>query len=222
MSIYKRKIKAKKEVSNIDSSSFINALKDNIQAVTISAAVIVIVVGGFYYGRHNDNKKNLKLSDRLYKDFNDKSNIDLDQVKGYIADYKGNTADIGRLSLAKAYYEAGRYEDALLVYKELSKMTSEAQFKVSAYLGIGYSSQRLGNYEEAVEAFKLAFDNAGEAISLDLYKVEARIALGLSYEILGDKKEALSQYDWVMDNFPNSQLVSPFLEQKAAFLERAL
>lgn len=222
MSIYKRKIKVKKEASTIDSSGFINALKDNIQTISISAAAIIIVVGGFYYGRYNEKKKNLELSDRLYQDFNNNPNLDLDQVKGYLSDYKGNTANMGRLSLAKAYYEAGKNEDALSVYKELSKMTSEPRFKVLAYLGIGYSSQRLGNYEEAAEAFRLAFDNGGEEVSFAPYKVESRIALGLSYELLGNKKEASNQYDWVMDNFPNSQLVSPAFGQKAESLGRGL
>ncbi len=210
MSIYKRKIKVRNKVSGIDSPNFINLLKDNTKAVSISVAAIVALAGVLSYGLYTRKKKNLELSDRLYSDFNNSANTDLDQVRDYLTDYKGNTADMGRLFLAKGYYEAGRYDEALSVYKELSKMTSEPRFKVSAYLGMGHSNQSLGKYQEAVDAFKLAFDNAKE----DPYKVEAKLSLGLAYESLGKKEEAAGHYKWLKDNFPNSQFVSPAFVQK--------
>lgn len=209
MSIYKRRIKVKKEVSAVDNDIFINFFRENLKAVYIGVAVAVLVAGGLYYGKRISNKKNLELSDRLYADLNGE-NVDLDKVNGYLEGQKGNIADIGQLYLAGAYYESGRYEDALAAYKRLSKSASEARFKVSAYLGIGHSNQRLGKYQEAVEAFKLAFDNTEE----DPYKVEAKLSLGLAYESLGKKEEAASHYKWLKDNFPNSQFVSPAFLQK--------
>jgi len=88
----------------------------------------------------------------------------------------------------KALYfiDKREYEKAL-PYLEIAVKTDELLLKAWAHFGIGFCYGKLGNYKDAIEAFK-------QAIRIDPDYVNARYNLGVSYSGLGLYRDAIEAF----------------------------
>ena len=137
-------------------------------------------------------------------------------------DKEKKDSDYAWEAYSKALYfiDKNEYERAL-PYLEIAVKTDELLLKAWAHFGIGFCYGKLGNYRDAIEAFKQAIRidpdyanaryNLGVSYSgLDLYRdaieafkqairidpdfADAHHGLGQAYLIIGDKNSALNEY----------------------------
>lgn len=124
-----------------------------------------------------------------------------------------------QFNLGRAYYNQGKYEDAVDAYKQAIRIYP---YDERLYGDLGITYQRLGKYQEAVDAFKQAIknkpdyseayfsigtvyvlldryqeavDSYKQAIRINPYYAEAHFSLGFYYILLGDKGAALEEYE---------------------------
>ena len=64
-------------------------------------------------------------------------------------------------------YHHGLYEEALAPWQEVLKMNSNFEL---GYSGMGQAMMKLGNYEKAVEYFRLGYDRANESKAFEKYR----------------------------------------------------
>ena len=111
--------------------------------------VAALVVGGFYAGRNWLRGRDAGANQALVNAYA------VDELETAVADY-GSTK-VGpalRLRLAKAYYDAARYEDALAVYDALvAKAGDNAAFADIAVVGRAYALEGQEKFKEAGAAF---------------------------------------------------------------------
>ena len=107
--------------------------------------VAALVVAGFYAGRNWLRGRDAGANQALVNAYA------VDELETAVADY-GSTK-VGpalRLRLAKAYYDAARYEDALAVYDALvAKAGDNAAFADIAVVGRAYALEGQEKFKEA-------------------------------------------------------------------------
>jgi len=62
-------------------------------------------------------------------------------------------APLASLRLAKAYFDAGRYDQAMETYRNLAEEHADHRLAPAAQLGIAHALEAQGRYAEALEAF---------------------------------------------------------------------
>jgi len=71
------------------------------------------------------------------------------------------------INLALNEYKAGRYESSAQVWEDVLKMNGNLDF---AYIGIGRSALRQGDYKKAMENYKLKYYRVGYGKAFQLYR----------------------------------------------------
>ena len=120
--------------------------------VTISVAVL-LTVGVSIFLRNREAQAN-KASTQLLEQ--------LPTIEAQIQSLEKTVADFGstpsgtaaKLKLAKAYYDAGRYADALTTYDDFIKENGSFPFADVARVGRGYALSGLNRIDEAITAFR--------------------------------------------------------------------
>lgn len=136
----------------------------------------------------------------------------LEDLEAVVAKYGTTKAgNAARLRLAKAYYDAAKYEDALAAYDTCLGKGAPAGFGQIAELGRAQALEALGRTEEAMTAFQ-AFSKAHEDHFLQPYAVmgEARILA-----LQGKKDEAKKR----LENLKAKVSDAPGWEMTIASLE---
>lgn len=153
----------------------------NGQKFIICLAVGIIAIAGFYAFKNYRNAKATAVNTAVLQA---QSVEDLEIAVSENGSAKGGNAL--RIRLAKAYFDAGKYEDALRVYDECLAKGSPEGFEEIVTLGRAYSLEALGKNDEALAIYrKFQKDNAKSFLILKAQFGEAR-ALALS----GKKDEA--------------------------------
>ena len=149
--------------------------------------VAALVVAGFYAGRHWLRGRDAGANQALVNAYA------VDELETAVADY-GSTK-VGpalRLRLAKAYYDAARYEDALAVYDALvAKAGDNAAFADIAVVGRAYALEGQEKFKEAGAAFA-AFAQANTNSYLLL---AAQLGAARCKALQGDKDGAAKDFD---------------------------
>lgn len=149
--------------------------------------VAALVVGGFYAGRNWLRGRDAGANQALVNAYA------VDELETAVADY-GSTK-VGpalRLRLAKAYYDAARYEDALAVYDALvAKAGDNAAFADIAVVGRAYALEGQEKFKEAGAAFA-AFAQANTNSYLLL---AAQLGAARCKALQGDKDGAAKDFD---------------------------
>jgi len=123
------------------------------------------------------------------------------------------------LNLGEAYYESGKYEEAIESCKQAIRIDPDDAY---AHNNLGLAYAQLGKYEEAIKSYKqairidpdladphynlgLAYGESGkykeaiesykQAISIDPDAADAHYGLGLAYVDINDRDSALEQYE---------------------------
>ncbi len=101
----------------------------------------------------------------------------------------------GRIALAQAYYEWGRYEKARAALAEVLKRSPDHR---GALHYSGVTAARLGEHEKAVSHFRAA-------LARDSAYIPSRLELGLSLSHMGREEEALAAFEEVLRAEPGNE-----------------
>ncbi len=147
--------------------------------------VAAVVVAGFYGGRNWLRGRDAAANQALMNAFT------AEDLETAVSDY-GSTkvGDALRLRLAKSYYDAGRYDDALAVYDKLAGK-ADAAFADIAAVGRAYALEGQEKYKEAGEAFA-AF---AEANAKSYLLLTAQLGAARCKALAGDKDGAAKDFD---------------------------
>lgn len=148
-------------------------------------AVAAVVVGGFYAGRNWLRGRDAAANQALVNAFA------TDELETAVASY-GSTK-VGpalKLRLAKSYYDAERYQDALETYEALAAKAGP-EFVDIATVGRAYSLEGLSKFDEAQKAFAdYATANPNSYLLLT-----AQLGAARCKALAGDKDGAAKDFD---------------------------
>ncbi len=146
-----------------------------------------IVVAGFYAGRNWLRGRDAAANQALVNAFA------TDELEAAVSDY-GSTK-VGpalRMRLAKSYYDAERYQDALDVYDALiAKAGKNAAFADIAVVGRAYALEGLSKFKEAQETF----DGFVKAHTNSYLLLTAQLGAIRCKALQGDKDGAAKDFD---------------------------
>ena len=150
-------------------------------------AVAALVVAGFYGVRNWMRTRDAGANQALVSAYN------VEELETAVSTY-GSTK-IGsslRLRLAKAYYDAERYQDALNVYDKLVKDAAKNEaFADVAVLGRGHALEGLTQYKEAADVFaKFAAASTNSYLVID-----AQLGAARCKALQGDKDGAVKDLE---------------------------
>ncbi len=146
-----------------------------------------VVVGAVYGYRDWSKKRDFAANQQLVNAYT------IEELETAVADY--GSSKVGpslRLRLAKAYYDAERYQDALNTYDVLAKKSAaNAAFADIAVLGRGHALEGLAKYKEAQEIFAgYAKANTNSYLALT-----AQLGAVRCQALLGDKDGAVKELE---------------------------
>ena len=149
------------------------------KTVMITILVIALGTAGFIGIRGYRQGRQAKAAEALVK-----SNT-REELSTAVAEYDSSGAGTGlKLCLAKNYYDAGQYQDALTLYETVLNGDKDDPFRDIAELGRAHSLEGLKKYAEASEAFsKYASD---EAKSHDGFRLTAQLGVARCKALQGD------------------------------------
>lgn len=159
------------------------------RSTLVTLAVVALAVGGFYAGRNWLQTRNAHANQALVNAFT------TDELEAAVADY-GSTkvGDSLRLRLAKSYFDAERYQDALDLYDSLvAKTAKDDPFAAVPRIGRAYALEGLAKYAEAQKAFA---DFAADGANKDSYLLlTAQLGASRCKALAGDKAGAVKELD---------------------------
>ena len=153
---------------------------NGVQFLITLGAVVVVLGGAFAFKQYRAakiagaNKELLKAAS-------------LEELETVVAKYgstkAGNTT---RLRLAKSYYDASKYDDALSAYDACLKKGVQPAFEAIARLGRAHALEGLERYDEALTAYEgFAKASAGHYLL-----PQAQMGMARIYALQGKKDEA--------------------------------
>ena len=157
------------------------------KSTLLMLVVAAVVVLGFYGGRSFLRARNAAANQALVSAFT------VEELETAVSNYGGTKAGPAlRMRLAKAYYDAERYQDALDVYDKLvAKASSNPAFGDIAVVGRAHALEGLSKYKEAQTAFaEFAASSTNSYMILD-----AKLGAARCKALLGDKEGAAKDFD---------------------------
>ncbi len=104
------------------------------------------------------------------------------------------------LELGNTQYNAEKYNEAILTYKEFTERFSKHSLVHTVRQSLGYAYEEEGRFEEALEQFK-QIDADAEAAFM---KAQAKLDAGRCFEKLGQLDSAVTEYKDIIDFLPES------------------
>jgi predicted negative regulator of RcsB-dependent stress response len=147
--------------------------------ITVAAAA-VLLGGGFAFKQYRA-AKTFGANQELLKA------VSLDELEAVVAKYGTTKAgNATRLRLAKAYYDASKYDEALGTYEACIAKGAPVGFKEIAELGRAHALEALGRLDEALTAYQ-----AFEKTQADHF-LQPQAAMGIArvLTLQGKKDEA--------------------------------
>ena len=148
-------------------------------------AIALIVVGGYYGVKHHIEAKKVAASSEVV------NALTVEELEGAVTEY-GSTATgpVLKMRLAKQYFDAGRYEEALAQYEDLEKAPAEG-FEDVPVVGKAQTLEAMGKYDEALAIFeKFAAEKPNNYLTLT-----AQLGAARCVAEKGDKDAALKQIE---------------------------
>ena len=158
--------------------------KDGKQTV-IWLLVAAIAVGGWYGWKNHRAAVKAAASNALVNAYT------TEEIEDAVSKFSGSaTAGALKLRLAKSYYDAGRYEEALAQYEALVGNAPDG-FADIPVVGKAQCLEALGKFAEAQKAF----DAFAEANPKGYLTLTAQLGAARCLAQAGDKKAALARID---------------------------
>lgn len=210
----KKKISKKEMKQDVLITSYVKATtfyEEHKKHISIGLTALVVLVAAVFFYVKNRNADNEKAATELAKAYsfydNAQYQVAIDGVRERniaglkaIVDEYGSThaGNLAKLYLGDAYYNLGKYSEALKEYEEFSP--DGQLLTVSRYAGIGACYEALGNHKEAAESF----EKAATKYSNDLNAAENLNNAARNFEAAGQKERALDLYKKLKKNYPTS------------------
>ena len=180
------------------------------KSTVIWLLVAAIAVGGWYGWKNHKASVKAAASDALVNAYT------TEELEDAVAKFAGSATEGAlKLRLAKSYYDAGRYEEALAQYEALVGNTS-AGFADIPVVGKGQCLEALGRFDEAQKAFD-AFAEANEKSYL---KLTAQLGSARAIAQQGDKKKALARIDALKAANKDDELATARIEATETAIKR--
>ena len=155
------------------------------KSTVIWLLIAAIAVGGWYGWKNHKAAVKAAASGALVSAYT------TEEIEDAVTKFSGSaTAGALRLRLAKSYYDAGRYEEALAQYEGLIGNAPDG-FSDIPVVGKAQCLEALGKFEEAAKAF----DAFAEANPTNYLTLTAQLGAARSIAQGGDKKKALARTD---------------------------
>ena len=146
-------------------------------------ALALILVGGWHAYKANKAAKLETASDAFVSAFT------TEEIEDAVAKTEGMAAQGAiKIRLAKSYFDAGRYEEAMALYDELTEKPVEG-FAELPVVGKAQCLEALGRFDEAVKAF----DAFAEANPKHYLTLTAQLGAARAIAQAGDKEKALAR-----------------------------
>ena len=155
------------------------------KSTVIWLLVAAIAVGGWYGWKNHKAAVKAAASDALVSAYT------TEEIEDAVAKFAGTATEGAlKLRLAKNYFDAGRYEEALAQYEALEGNAPDGFADIPA-VGKAQCLEALGKFDEAAKAF----DAFAEASPKNYLVLTAQLGAARSYAQAGDKKKALARID---------------------------
>ena len=155
------------------------------KSTVIWLLVAAIAVGGWYGWKNHRAAVKAAASDALANAYT------AEEIEDSVAKFSGTAAEGAlKLRLAKNYFDAGRYEEALSQYESLIGNAPDG-FADIPVVGKAQSLEALGRFDEAAAAF----DAFVEASPSNYLALTAQLGAARSFAQAGDKAKALARID---------------------------
>lgn len=117
-------------------------------ALSLVCLAAILAAGAVAYQRHRESQA-AKASEQIA------ANDTVDTLETTVKEYGGTAPGVAaKLKLAKAYYDAGRFDQALETYNDFVKQHASHPFVGTAQVGRGYALAALSRTDEALDAFR--------------------------------------------------------------------
>ena len=155
------------------------------KSTVIWLLVAAIAVGGWYGWKNHKAAVKAAASDALVNAYT------TEEIEDAAAKFAGSATEGAlKLRLAKSYFDAGRYEEALAQYEALVGNAPDG-FADIPVVGKAQCLEALGKFDEAAAAF----DAFAEASPKNYLTLTAQLGAARSFAQAGDKKKALARIE---------------------------
>lgn len=183
--------------------------KDGKQTV-IYLAVAAIAVGGYYGWKNHKAAVREAASDALVNAYT------TEEIEESASKFAGTpTEGALKLRLAKSYYDAGRFEEALAEYEALSGKAPEGFEDIPA-VGKAQSLEALGRFDEALAAF----DAFAEANAKHYLTLTAQLGAVRCLCQKGDKAAALKRIEDLKAAVADDEIAKARVEAAESLVKR--
>lgn len=180
------------------------------KSTVIWLLVAAIAVGGWYGWKNHKATVKAAASDALVSAYT------TEEIEDAVAKFSGSAAEGAlKLRLAKSYYDAGRYEEALAQYETLIGNAPDG-FADIPVVGKAQCLEALGKFDEAAKAF----DAFAEASPKNYLALTAQLGAARCFVQAGDKKKALARIDALKAANKDDELSKARIEATEGVIKR--
>ena len=180
------------------------------KSTVIWLLVAAIAVGGWYGWKNHKAAVKAAASDALVSAYT------TEEIEDAVAKFSGSAAEGAlKLRLAKSYYDAGRYEEALAQYETLIGNAPDG-FADIPVVGKAQCLEALGKFDEAAKAF----DAFAEASPKNYLALTAQLGAARCFVQAGDKKKALARIDALKAANKDDELSKARIEATEGVIKR--
>ena len=180
------------------------------KSTVIWLLVAAIAVGGWYGWKNHKAAVKAAASDALVNAYT------TEEIEDAVAKFAGSATEGAlKLRLAKSYFDAGRYEEALAQYEALIGNAPDGFADIPA-VGKAQTLEALGRFEEAAKEF----DAFAEVSPKNYLALTAQLGAARSYAQAGDKKKALARIDALKSANKDDELSKARIEATEQVIKR--
>lgn len=180
------------------------------KSTVIWLLVAAIAVGGWYGWKNHKAAVKAAASDALVSAYT------TEEIEDAVAKFSGSATEGAlKLRLAKSYYDAGRYEEALAQYETLIGNAPDG-FADIPVVGKAQCLEALGKFDEAAKAF----DEFAEASPKNYLALTAQLGAARCFVQAGDKKKALARIDALKAANKDDELSKARIEATEGVIKR--
>jgi len=189
-------------------TSFYEEHKRNISIAVTVLVVAVFAVVIFFKNRAENNEKAVTALGAIFELYDagqfqpavdgipEKNILGL---KAIVDNYGGSAGgELARFYLAGAYFQLGRYDEALKAYEDYSP--SGELLSVARLSGIGSCYETKGMFKDAA----VSFEKAATQYPKDISAAENLNSAARDYGQAGDREKAIELYKRIKKNFPTT------------------
>ena len=180
------------------------------KSTVIWLLVAAIAVGGWYGWKNHKAAVKAAASDALVNAYT------TEEIEDAAAKFAGSATEGAlKLRLAKSYFDAGRYEEALAQYEALIGKAPDG-FADIPVVGKAQCLEALGKFDEAAAAF----DAFAEASPKNYLTLTAQLGAARSFAQAGDKKKALARIEALKSANTDDELSKARIEATETAIKR--